>query len=856
MAPISRTITATISILLVAFAAAQTPQASKHHPAVAEHELFAPYWTAEAGWRTELQMRNNLAHGDLTVTPFLRTADGTEFPLPPVTIASNEIKSVDVSEAVTNSAPQLKGLYGSVVFRYYSEDMRNLYAAVMVYDQGHPIAFHMDAFAQATDYDTGSREGIWWLPNGTAKDYLVLTNKSQRPLQATLRLFDAAGKSSTQQVVLQPKTTVRNSVRTLIQKAGLTGAYGGFKIDVGSRVGSLDTAYLLFDEIVGFSALMKTFDRNPEGKIEQRLGFPEVKSWTTRAPMLALTNPDPSLGFPAGATLQPEVFVRNATAAPVAVALRFNWRSDTKNGSSIGPTLQLAPYETRLVDVAALQRSGTIPDQANWASVELSSSGRPNDIMATAASYDRTLRYGTQTPFNDQLTFHWEGGEWRVDATHNSIITAGNGGSAAAKTLFTIYYDSGKKRYDLEQVLKPHEQMWVDVGKLIHDQVPDKNGLLLPPDLTMGSYELQDLTDRGVGNLFEGKVIVDKTYGHVAYGCATCCGWNASPWMYYDPIGVGLGATSTQGVWDRDNCTSQDTSVLEYILDSSWNTGNHAIATASNAVITGVAVGSTTNSATGTLTIGNINALHCPQAPVSPSGPAQVQPTVTISGSGYLAMLNSGATGGGNTTTFTATGTPSGGTYAWTVISGQSYVTISNTTSQTVTVQSVAVGSFTVQATYTVNSQPGTAVAVGKVQQPGSLGVVSNDTQALACANLPGSYTTQERLIQYQVLDTSSPPVAVQALNMRASEVLAYNSNGCDTPPLNPTTNAVTGTNGYFPAPDMLAMCSVNCLPANSSGVPAGTCTDSVAQTWTVNGYAVKSDNVADTCIGPPTGAP
>ena len=212
-----------------------------------------------------------------------------------------------------------------------------------------------------------------------------------------------------------------------------------------------------------------------------------------------------------------------------------------------------------------------------------------------------------------------------MDATHNSIIAAGNGGSAASKALFTIYYDSGKKRYDVEQELKPHEQMWVDVGKLIHDQVPDKNGLLLPPDLTMGSYELQDLTDRGVGNLYEGKVIVDKTFGHVAYGCATCCGFNTSPWMYYDPIDVGVENATSQDVWDRDNCTSQDISVLDYILHTSWNTGNHAIATASKAVITGVAAGSTTNYATGTLTIGNINALRCPQAPVNPSGPANVQ---------------------------------------------------------------------------------------------------------------------------------------------------------------------------------------------------------------------------------------
>jgi hypothetical protein len=32
--------------------------------------------------------------------------------------------------------------------------------------------------------------------------------------------------------------------------------------------------------------------------------------------------------------------------------------------------------------------------------------------------------------------------------------------------------------------------------------------------------ELQDLRPTGaVGNLYEGKVIVDRSYGHVAYGC-------------------------------------------------------------------------------------------------------------------------------------------------------------------------------------------------------------------------------------------------------------------------------------------------------------------------------------------------
>jgi hypothetical protein len=256
--------------------------------------------------------------------------------------------------------------------------------------------------------------------------------------------------------------------------------------------------------------------------------------------------------------------------------------------------------------------------------VELTLSGRPNDIMATAASYDSTLRYGTQTPFNDQLTFHWEGGEWQVDSTHNSIITAGNGGSIAVKTQFTIYYDGGTKRYDLEQQLRPHEQMWVDVGKLIREQVPDKNGLVLPSDLTMGSYALQDLTDRGVGNLFEGKVILDKTFGHVSYGCSTCCGY-LSPWMYWDPIGVGVGLEGDQDVWSTNMCDDTSGSVLFAIVGSSWNTGNHAIATASNAKITGVALGSTTNYAEGDLTLGGAMSKHCTYTQVTPSGLANVQ---------------------------------------------------------------------------------------------------------------------------------------------------------------------------------------------------------------------------------------
>lgn len=45
-------------------------------PKPSPQESTAPYWTAEPGWHTEFQLKNNLAQSDLTVTPVLRMKGG------------------------------------------------------------------------------------------------------------------------------------------------------------------------------------------------------------------------------------------------------------------------------------------------------------------------------------------------------------------------------------------------------------------------------------------------------------------------------------------------------------------------------------------------------------------------------------------------------------------------------------------------------------------------------------------------------------------------------------------------------------------------------------------------------------
>lgn len=74
----------------------QSPPHSSKPPVPADQEQFISYWTTETGWHSELQLRNNLATQDLTVTPALRVADGTETLLSPVTIKPQEVKTIDI----------------------------------------------------------------------------------------------------------------------------------------------------------------------------------------------------------------------------------------------------------------------------------------------------------------------------------------------------------------------------------------------------------------------------------------------------------------------------------------------------------------------------------------------------------------------------------------------------------------------------------------------------------------------------------------------------------------------------------------------------------------------------------------
>lgn len=814
-------------------------------PPAVDQELVIPYWTAETGWSSELQLRNNVAGRDLTVTPALRLPDGSETLLAPVTIKSQEVKSIDIAAAISAaSAPQPIGTYGSAVLRYHSSSLKALYASVMIRAMGHAIAFHVDGSAEYEGMPVGSREGIWWLPKDTTSDYLILTNQGKKALALDLFLYDASGRENQQKVLLGSHATNRLSVRNLLQIAGLAGSYGGIKISTSSHAGSLDTLYFVFDTGANFSAILKMFDHDPNAKLAER-DFAGTKVWTLRAPMLALSNPDPALVFPPGTILRPQIFIRNTTARPIDAALRFNYRTGSATGKAAGPQLHLLPYETRLVDVAALQ---VLPKEANWTSVILTSNALPDELMAVAASYDQTLKYGAQTPFSDQLSHQWKGGMWEFDPYHDSIITAGNGGTEPTQAAFTIFYNQGMQKYELEQTLQPDEQMWIDVGKLIQLAVPDKNGNVLPRDLTSGSYEFRDLTHTGLGTLFEGKVIYDKTYGHATYGCGICCGYMSTQ-LFYNPIDLLYPVPQDDGVWGDNPCDNEYEDVSSTFYGNWKSLATSVVTVDYYGTHTPQTVGSTNTKTSGYLE-STAHPPVCPAVYRAPQAGANVDPTVSFLGINNYIFEGSDPT----VTPFNVQavqGNPSGGNYVWEASTTSSYrpniylngsTSPYSTTAAQVTVTgdapSSSLGDSTLTVSYYVNTQsanPATRAftirifrflqQVGNIQNiflngPNVYGITSYVTYAV--------YTNPSD----QLLQSGYGGISVY------ETVSLSNSNF----PVNVNT-ASTSLNASSQIVDDLSITGSSALPSNFSA--------SVDQYLGVGGFIVRHNTVTYSASGP-----
>lgn len=576
-------------------------------PVAKVQESYAPYWTSEPGWTTELQLKNNLTSTPLTVTPVLRLASGREIPLDPTTIPPNTSVSVWVNEGLLAHASDLlmqPGSYGSVVFRYTSANALNLYANVVLSIHGEPISFPILAHPEwrARTNKSGSLEGIWWQPHTDLNDIFAIGNHSDAKVSGKLSLFDATGKQWSQTLTLDPHQTQRLSTSDLVQKAGLSGTYGGISF-VSSSTSAIDVVHFIYNEVSKFSASLDLFNRDPNATLRERAGQ-DAKHWTMRAPMLALRSPDPALGLPPGIVLQPTIFVRNTTARNITADMALSWHSDSAKGQVKLPELQLAPFVTQQVQIgpALLQNPNKIPQNAHWGMVTLTTDALPDDLVAIATSADASGRFNLSTRFAGGVGGHFVGGEWQLDANHNEIAAITNIGAKPTDALLTLHYDNGQKKYEMQQPIAPGDQMWINLAQLVRNRVADRHGNTLPADVSSVTYETQDSTP-GSYSLMANTLALDGSFGFQAVPpILRCCGADGAIWNP-DAFDLVLDGTEFGSISGTNQCTGLPMDISGEFTN--WWSGNSAVATVATKQVHGVAAGFTDGFASGWVTEGN-----------------------------------------------------------------------------------------------------------------------------------------------------------------------------------------------------------------------------------------------------------
>lgn len=449
----------------------------------------------------------------------------------------------------------------------------------------------------------------------------------------------------------------------------------------------------------------------------------------------------------------------------------------------------------------------------------------------------------------------WAGGMWHVDPTHNTLITTGNAGSESTAAEVTLFYNGGKSKYRMEKMLAPSQQLWLDVGHLVHDQVPDSDGRTLPPDTMTGSYELRDLDHATVGQLYEGKLIIDKTYGHASYGCGTCCG-DGVPTLLPNPFGGPPGINNTDVMQSLEQCTGD----LIDLADSAygWKSSNTTVATLPTKVLHTVAVGSATGS--GTVYVqADKPAPRCPMAYYTPQQPVNVQPTVSVSCQLTDMALNSFA----STATCFATVNPTGGTFTW-ESNNTKTISVSCTDSgcgssveYTAIATSTTEDDSTITGFYTYKGQEvdDTSDPI-TVHQPKSLRTNSTTanyrttTCTLPCLANPNkgscaiksgtscSYSEPVTRRYYSVLDQFGN--AFEDVNLSVApaitEIVTANQGTCGGNGVE-----ISSTSGS-PFYDEFGKCDSCC----ESGGPG--CTSTASQTILSNGVSVRQESISVTC--------
>ena len=817
------------------------------------HSMVGGFWMIDANFKSSIYLKNDVKIAPISVTPILYLSNGAKYALPDVNLEPSGTAVVSINDGLQAKGISSWATLSGYVEIQYTFPFSAICATVQSVDPVHSLIFGsgLSGFTPIEPGSSGPQtqtlEGLWWKQESNVTGFVALSNTTGAPIHVAVHVTDSlAAVLGRHSVVVSPHGT---KIVNLSELQTAVAREGGIEIRYTGASNNLIIYGGLEDTIAGYSAALP-FRTAPE---------PSAKSTTEEyaVPGLMAGAADPMMLFPVGTEFTPYSVLRNISDQPISVVPTLHWTAQaTPHSAQLGAVV-LKPLQTQMLDVPSMMSQAGLKAFNGNLTLVLKVQGSPFALLMATGSVDAKNTYVFEVrPDSVSESIAKLLSYWSIGNGDDTMVSLWNPADEAQELIFTLWFSGGHYKFPIH--LSPKQSYMLNVSEIIHNQIPDEEGNVVPSAIHEGSAELS-------GSKGENEyILVALASGTYNVRKATCgiycqhCDGIATYGVLADPFAVEVSGTTQLAFTARLHSGSTQ-NLTAY---SNWSSSSTSVATVSTGLVSGHSPGTLDALATTAdpqliySDICNSNPPPCPERTVSGGSSGTVHPTVTIS-----CDITNMAVG-----TFAATGTcstsnvsPSGGSFTWET--GSSAISLSCTNSgcgssvkYTAKAASKAEDDTTITVTYTVNGQSADETSDPiTVHQPTSLRTNSTTpttttctlpclVQKGSCATKSGtscSFSAPETQRSYSVLDQFGN--AFEDVNLGAgagiTEQVSRQSGGGCSP-----GNIATGTSSLSPFPDTIHWCDSCC----ESGGPG--CTFSASQTIFSNGINVRQESISITC--------
>jgi hypothetical protein len=497
----------------------------KWHSPATPRSMVGGLWTTDASFKSTIHLKNGVENSAVTVSPILYLSNGKRVVIPDVTLEPSGTAVISINDALRDAGIAPWATLTGYVEVQYKWPWDPLCVTVISVDAVHSVVFtsflkplYSPSLLRPHFLDTASRvrviEGMWWKQETQVMGFVSLSNVTEEPIAATVRVTDGQGRSiGDHRLTVSPHGTKTLRLSELNRADEVA---GGIQVSYTGDQDALSVNGGLQDQASGYSAGIQ-FIPTPAPSEDTR----ETKVITYAEIGLMNGTADPMMLFPADTVFTPYSVVGNVSDQVVHVSPALFWMQSGVAHSASLAQFTLPPHRTQLLDMRSLLSEAGLIEHNGSFNLILDVEGQPGSVLMASGSVDQKNNYVFEVaPRGVKESASKNLGYWSTANGDDTMVTLWNPADEAQDFVFTFFFSGG--HYNWPVHLGPKATRTFNVSEVIQNQIPDDDGNLIPSNIHDGSAKISGTRGENEHIL----VVMDAgTYNVRKATCSGQCVW-------------------------------------------------------------------------------------------------------------------------------------------------------------------------------------------------------------------------------------------------------------------------------------------------------------------------------------------